>query len=409
MSQRTLSEQELTQLLTPQSETTATPMTTTDLDLFRLLSSIDSAILAELIDAVTYRRGAVIFEEGAPGDAAYLIWSGQAAVVKGGLDAPTLLGYRGPGEIVGEMALIEDRPRSASIVALSPLRTWRIERENFGRLLELNPAIGMRVMARMSARLREADDVRDRVTHEGRQLVAQVSSLQELQRLRQETIDLIVHDLRNPLGIVRNVLQMLEMTLPEAVQAENRDLLNIGRSASDRMLRLVNALLGAARLEEGAADLNLRPVRLGPLLKGVADQTLRTLVVDIAMNVEVPPNLPPVPADAEQIERVVYNLVDNAVKHTPPGGSIVLAAERSSDAVRVSVTDTGRGIPPAARERIFERFAQVKGDVKARRGYGLGLRFCKLAVEAHGGRIWVEPGQGGRGSCFVFTLPLAPS
>lgn len=237
MSPRTLSEQELTQLLSSQSETTATPMTTTDLDLFRLLPSVDSIILAELIDAVAYQRGTVIFEEGAPGDAAYLIWSGQAAVVKGALDAPTLLGYRGPGEIIGEMALIEDRPRSASIIALSKLRTWRIERENFRRLLELNPAIGMRVMARMSARLREADDVRDRVTHEGRQLVEQVTTLQELQRLRQETVDLIVHDLRNPLGVVRNVLQMLEMTLPESIRAENRDLLDVGRSALSSLIR----------------------------------------------------------------------------------------------------------------------------------------------------------------------------
>ncbi|OQA14110.1 MAG: Adaptive-response sensory-kinase SasA [Chloroflexi bacterium ADurb.Bin360] len=99
--------------------------------------------------------------------------------------------------------------------------------------------------------------------------------------------------------------------------------------------------------------------------------------------------------------------MDNAIKYTPQGGDICVAAVLGTSQVQVSMTDTGPGIPEPERQRIFERFAQVQSDSAARRrGFGLGLAFCKLAIEAHGGVIWVEPGPGGVGSRFTFTLPL---
>ena len=126
------------------------------------------------------------------------------------------------------------------------------------------------------------------------------------------------------------------------------------------------------------------------------------------MVVDLPEALPTASADRDKIERVVTNLVDNAVKYTPNGGQITLAARAEAEHLLLSVTDTGPGIPEEQRQRIFERFAQVKGDTRARRGFGLGLAYCRLAVEAHGGRIWVEPGPGGVGSRFAFTLPISP-
>jgi signal transduction histidine kinase len=113
--------------------------------------------------------------------------------------------------------------------------------------------------------------------------------------------------------------------------------------------------------------------------------------------------------DEEKIGRVLTNLVDNAIKFTPPDGQVTIMAEPAPGEVgriRCGVRDTGTGIPAEYHERIFERFTQGPGKVNRRRGTGLGLTFCRLMVEAHGGRIWVES-QTGQGSTFYFTLPLA--
>jgi signal transduction histidine kinase len=98
--------------------------------------------------------------------------------------------------------------------------------------------------------------------------------------------------------------------------------------------------------------------------------------------------------------------VDNAIKYTPSSGLITVRAEKEGGHIVFSVNDTGPGIPPRERERIFEQFAQVEGEKLSHRGFGLGLAFCKLAIAAHGGKIWVEDGEGGVGSQFKFTLPI---
>lgn len=124
----------------------------------------------------------------------------------------------------------------------------------------------------------------------------------------------------------------------------------------------------------------------------------------------IEPGLPPVLADRDKIDRVIMNLLDNALKYTPEGGQISVSVTQEREGfVKVSVSDDGPGIPPDERERIFERFAQVANGQSRQRGFGLGLTYCRLAVEGHGGTIWVEPGDGGRGSCFTFTLQVAAS
>ena len=121
---------------------------------------------------------------------------------------------------------------------------------------------------------------------------------------------------------------------------------------------------------------------------------------------DVSGELPPVRADYSALIRVIGNLIDNAVKFTPAGGHVVLSAHRVANGVRFSVADTGYGIPPEQHERIFEKFAQAGIRAEGQRGgVGLGLTFCKLAVEAHNGRIWVESDRG-MGATFHFVLPI---
>jgi signal transduction histidine kinase len=385
--------------------------------LLRLLASLDRSTLNQLITEHIIEPGEIICYEGDRGSAMYLIRSGQVMVVKGSLESPTILAYRGPGELIGEMALLENQPRSATNIAVDTVRLLEITREGFQQWVSSNPAIGMSIMATLSARLRASDDVRASAVEGGQQLVQQLSRLQtekeqllELQRVRQETSDLVVHDLRNPLGTIYGALSMFEMVLPEDILRDNRELVDLANAACERMRRLVDSLLDVAKLETGEMLITLKATDLRPVLEDAAhQQALATQMRGIQIKVAAPDDLLPVLIDVEKIERVLANLLDNAIKYSPDDEVITLAAEVDDDRHQlvVSVTDRGPGIPVEERERVFERFAQVAGQNPMRRGFGLGLTFCRLAVEGHGGHIWIEGGPDGRGSRFVFTLPLS--
>ncbi len=410
-----LTDQELACLLTTPCVIEASAPETNSL-LLRQLASLDRNLLAQIVTEKYYQQGEVVCREGEHGEALYLIYSGRAAVVKGEMTTPTVLGQRGPGEIIGEMSILENQPRSASIVALEELRLLQISRDGFQQLLSSVPAMSAKLMESLSARVREASEAAAAAAVADRELEQTISGLRqeqerllELERVRRETSDLIIHDLRNPLTTISGALDMLGLTLPEEVQQANAQLLHLAKSSADRMQRLVNALLDVARLESGRAPFHPAPTDLRALFEQIiTQQSLALESGQIGLVADIPAGLPTIVVDAEMIERVLSNLIDNAVRYTREGGEIILAAAVEGEYVKISVTDAGPGIPPEDRERIFARFTQGgKDKYRGRRGFGLGLTFCRLAVERHGGRIWVEPGEGGAGSRFVFTLPLA--
>ncbi len=242
-----------------------------DSAILRELASIERPLLQSLLQECSHVAGDIIFLEGEPGNAMYVILAGQVAVVKGNFDTPTVLGYRGPGEIIGEMALLENAPRSASVIALETLRLLRINHEDFQVLLNSRPGIGRNIMAMLSARLRNTGIALDSSAQTRRQLTQQVTQLYtekehllEMQRVRQETSDLIVHDLRNPLGVIYGVLDVLKMVLPEEVLSANQELLNIAEDARERMKRLIDSMLDVARMEGGATALSYKPAAKSP-------------------------------------------------------------------------------------------------------------------------------------------------
>jgi signal transduction histidine kinase len=199
-------------------------------------------------------------------------------------------------------------------------------------------------------------------------------------------------------------------------------LLDIAASSSEDMLELVNSLLDISRLEAGQMRLEIKARSLPDLVDGARERVAPlALEGGIALKVDLPSELPQVAVDEGLVTRVLVNLLDNAIKFSPQGGTVRVTAngvsapptcEESSEImsqhyISVSVTDTGPGIPENYREKIFEKFSQMEEQESLRgRGSGLGLTFCKLVVEAHDGRIWVES-QMGQGSTFTFTLPVA--
>lgn len=379
------------------------------------LSEADRRALMAKAHKRRYAAGAVVCREGDPGDMLYIIESGRVAVVKETGDGhPALLGYRGAGESLGEMSLVRQQPRFASLVVMEDTTLLCLDATDLPSLMGEHPDISWAILNVLNDRLCASDVARTTILQEEQELARRLKRqtdeterLAKLAQVRQETIELIVHDLQTPLAVVDGCLELLRGALPEEVLAEIGHILDLAENGSERLRSLVEELLAAARREASAAALTRLPVDLGRLLQGVVEGILPTVrQLNIGLCLEVPPNLPRPLGDAAQLERVAGNLLDNAVSFTPEGGRIVVAVEERKGEVEVSVTDTGPGVPPEHRELVFERFARVPGVQGRRQGFGLGLYFCRQAVQAHGGHIWVESGPDGVGSRFAFTLPI---
>ena len=350
----------------------------------------------------TYQAGEFIFREGDPSDSMLVIRSGRVAILKDA-DGPTplLLGYREAGRLLGELSLIQDTTRTASVRAIEPTETWIVPRNVFWQEFDGDPEFRRRVLQALITHLLVADESR-------RTAAAVERALSEAISLRQQTTRFIVHDLQNPLNIVMATLTLLGDVPGITGDSDMADSLNVAREAVNRMLNLVATLLDAEKLKSGSTNLKLEPEDIGRVIEEVVHRSqvvVREKDISLSANL-ADGKLPQVPIDRLRIDRVLTNLVDNAVKFTPRGGRITVSASQHDHTIVVSVSDSGPGIPPEDRGRVFEQFVQTQTGRLSRKGFGLGLAYCLTAVEAHGGDIWVEEGESGVGARFVFSLPL---
>jgi signal transduction histidine kinase/signal transduction protein with GAF and PtsI domain len=236
-----------------------------------------------------------------------------------------------------------------------------------------------------------------------------VSEEHQLTRAREMITETLVHDLRSPMSAVSSALSLLDEALARETQDPlTEQSLDIAKRSTRRVLSLIESLLDISRMEAGIVTLERTQFSLFNMTKDIISEFIpQANELGLVLRNEIAPTTPQVHADPEKITRVLTNLLDNAIKFTPEGGQVTLStAPLDGQTLIVQVTDTGPGIPLEYREKIFDRFTQVPGFRGRRRGSGIGLTFCKLAVEAHGGRIWVEP-RPGEGSIFSFTLPRA--
>jgi signal transduction histidine kinase len=221
---------------------------------------------------------------------------------------------------------------------------------------------------------------------------------------------MIYHDLRSPLANVVSGLDVLEMMLPADKDPTIRSVLDIAMRSTERVQRLANSLLDTSRLEAGQKIGNPEPNQVIDIVQMALDAvTPAAQGKEVNLEAAVPKGLPRIMADAEMIRRVFINLLENAIKYSKEGMMITVGAKRAGDFVELWVKDEARGIPKADQARIFEKFTRVQitaGATGATKGLGLGLAYCKLAVEGHGGKIWVES-EVGKGSRFAFTIPVA--
>lgn len=244
-----------------------------------------------------------------------------------------------------------------------------------------------------------------------------VSERRRLEKMKDEFISTVSHELKTPLTSLRASLGLVQSGALDKRPEKQRQMIDIAIGNCDRLIRLVNDILDFDRGEKGRLQLDRRPVEPMILLRRAAD-VAHNAAAQARIDFGIEGNAPPVLADEERVLQVLNELVGNALKFSPEGTTIRLAAQAvSSDAQGTSnsgtsevcfmVEDEGRGIAPEKLERIFERFQQGDAsDSRALGGTGLGLALCRSIVEQHGGRIWAES-EPGKGSRFLFTLPAA--
>jgi signal transduction histidine kinase len=337
-----------------------------------------------------------------------------------GLSAQTLVGRR-VKEVVGELGSrmlpllgypADDQEQAVNLLAASSdqvsKRTYEVL-DSPSRHIE---QVALPVIDRYGAVVGRLVVFRD-VTEEHR-----------LAQMRQNLTDMIVHDLRSPLTAVIGGVQVASDLLrisddPEPIQRA----LAMADQSCNRLMSLVDSLLDISRLDAGQMPLELQPFSLPSLAQSVVQQMEPLAQREtVTLQLQTVSAVPSVDADYELINRVLINLVDNALKHSPrestvtieitsdagngkrePAEHDVISEGPSGPAVRCTVIDSGPGIPVEYRKQVFERFAQLDSR---RRGKGLGLAFCQLVVQAHGGHIWVDDSPDGEGSAFSFTLPV---
>lgn len=229
--------------------------------------------------------------------------------------------------------------------------------------------------------------------------------LRKLEELRDSLTHMIVHDLRQPLQALIGGLETLPIL--GDLSAEQREFLELASDGGQTLLGMINDLLDISKMESGTLELeraHLEPETL--VTQAVRQVGHLAREKNIELRTDCSAGHSPLCGDGEKLRRVLVNLLGNAIKFTPRGGCITLTARGSGvDAWQFSVADSGEGIPREAFEKIFDKFGQVENRKEGRKmSTGLGLTFCKMVVEAHGGRIWVES-ELGRGSIFSFTLP----
>ncbi len=247
------------------------------------------------------------------------------------------------------------------------------------------------------------------VKRDGRSLIEWViqdmSTQVELDQLRNDLSAMIYHDLRGPLTAILGSIYKLGQVLQNHENPAVLKLLHIGLRSTRQLQQMVESLLDIQRMEEGKSILNRQTVE-AQVLVGDAVQLVQPLAQDAeqVLTFDVNRDFPLLHIDSDMMIRVLINLMENAVKYTPTGGSIHLKATYDETHATFTISDSGPGIPPDKKASIFEKFSRVNYQ-DAPKGVGLGLAFCRLAVEAHGGNIWVES-ELGKGSDFIVRLPI---
>lgn len=308
---------------------------------------------------------------------------------------------------------LKEDPKTAGLplIMIAPLAELEQYLTMFSDLIDdflMKPINKYELVIKVKSLLR-LKELTDRLEESYQRLKEQNKSLVALEKSKDELSRLLVHDLKNPLTSMMAGLQILKNKLRDYPQKDVLDFIEILHNSTRNLMRMILNILDISKLKEGKMKLNLGEFDILALVqKNVQQMNFFIQQEGFKVSVVAYPGLPLAWGDADLLERVIANLLSNALRYTYAGGEIKIKLEllAKEQAIRFSITDNGEGIPQEYLEKIFQSYVQVgEALTEKKTGRGLGLTFCKMAVEAHGGKIWVES-EVGKGSTFYFTLPL---
>lgn len=361
-------------------------MTLETIPLLRQLNRNELQTLRLITQERQFAAGQEIFREGAPGDGVYFVKSGLVEISAGSGER-RVFSRLGPGEIFGEMAIIEHRPRSATVTAAAATEVFFLPRGELLPFIEHSPGLAFALLQHISHRLREFNQLHLRE-------LVQAETLAVIGRFAQG----IVHDLKNPLSIISLSSEMFDMP---GVSPEIRAKAQLRiRKQVERISDMVSDILIFTQASHKTAELKTGDYRtfvldlIGDLRSEVE---LKSAHIDLE---NVPPSVA-VRFDPRRLSRVFFNLVHNATDVMLNGGMIFLRFQANDREIITEIEDTGPGIAPEVAGKLFQPFV-THGKTT---GTGLGLSICKKIIEDHGGTIAARS-EAGRGAIFSFALPL---
>lgn len=351
----------------------------------------------------TYARGAILCRENEVEDRFYMILEGDVEVTKviNNTEA-RLLKTLGPGDFFGEMALIHNAPRAATVTAKTALTTLELDKTGFDRVLHSSSSIAMAMVSEISNRLRSNDQMAvDDLRLRASELAEAYQKLAEQDLARREFLTNIAHELRTPLMAASGYLQMLQ------TGAMSGDQLNTGIDTVARNVQqianLVNDILFLQEMELVLPE--FQTVDMSEVAKGVTDRYAPKAVErNVNLRFAPSPSLPHVSGDSKSLERALAALVDNAIKFSPKGGDVDVRLSAYGNDIVLTVQDHGIGIEKENMSRIFDRFYHLeRNENDLFGGIGLGLAITKQVIEQHHGNLTVTSTPG-KGSTFTVTL-----
>ncbi|MBN1814632.1 MAG: cyclic nucleotide-binding domain-containing protein [Anaerolineae bacterium] len=369
------------------------------------LSEEELAELAGVAELRTYPPGTILCHEGRAEEIFYVIVSGRAEVSKYiQADMQRVLHHPGPGEFFGEIALVQEGPRTATVRTIESTTVLEIGREAFLSVLNHSASMAVRIMLQVTSRLRDADQraIAD-LRRKNIELAQAYAELAAQQKLRSEFLTTVAHELRTPLTAATGYLQLVNSGTVTLEQVPM--FLGTVSNNLDTVIHLVNNILFLQELELITPE--FKPLAISEVvLKAVEEIAKRATESGLTVNTRIQQKLPQVMGDAGGLGRAVGALLDNAVKFSPEGGEIGVRIQTRDETVCIEISDPGVGFPMEQLDdvcRPFTRIEESGGHLFG--GVGLGIPIAKQVVESHGGHIEIES-EVSKGSIFTIVLPI---
>ncbi len=364
---------------------------------------IQAEDLVSACEQVTYPENIILCHEGALESTFYILLDGEVRVTKW-FDASEerLLKYLHPGDFFGEMAIVNNAPRAATVATTCPTTVLEIRKEAFTNLLEQSSSISIALMREVSRRLRENDEMAiDDLRIKARQLSEAYQQLSELDLARREFLTTIAHELRTPLMAANGFMQVIRLGMLQG-EALNSAVETVYHNLQ-QIITLTNDILFLQEMDLILPE--FKPMDIGGVVaSAVEQQRSRAEKNKVGIQLTIPATLPQIAVDARSLSRAINAILDNAIKFSPDGGDVGVEVGYDDTTIWVNVQDHGVGIPASAMPRIFDRFYHLEQVEKHLfRGIGLGLSIARQVIEQHHGVIKAES-QLGQGSTFTIVL-----